>query len=43
MLRTVEVLRSLGLAETFIANGKRIPERAYWVSFAFGVATMFLD
>ncbi|KAJ7910254.1 FAD binding domain-containing protein [Mycena leptocephala] len=28
--QTVEVLRSLGLAETFIANGKRIPERAYW-------------
>ncbi|KAJ7814523.1 FAD-binding monooxygenase [Mycena olivaceomarginata] len=28
--RTIEVLRSLGVGETFIASGRRISERAYW-------------
>ncbi|KAF7362811.1 Phenol 2-monooxygenase [Mycena venus] len=30
MCRTVEVLRSLGMGEPFMASGKRIHQRAYW-------------
>ncbi|KAF7336115.1 Phenol 2-monooxygenase [Mycena venus] len=30
LCRTVEVLRSLGMDEAIIANGRPVPERAYW-------------
>ncbi|KAF8142983.1 FAD binding domain-containing protein [Mycena galopus ATCC 62051] len=30
LCRTVEMLRSLGMGETALASGRRIPERAYW-------------
>ncbi|KAF8177798.1 FAD binding domain-containing protein [Mycena galopus ATCC 62051] len=30
LCRTIEILRSLGMGETALVNGRHIPERAYW-------------